>query len=86
MIANVHEAKSQLSKLLDAVERGEEVIITRRGNGVNRFRIVADEAPARPRAFGYLKGAFPEGFDTDAADRAWDEIIDEWWEKEQGES
>lgn len=38
--ANVHQAKTQLSKLLDAAERGEEVVITRRGSGVNRFRLV----------------------------------------------
>jgi prevent-host-death family protein len=86
MIANVHEAKSQLSKLLDAVERGEEVIVTRRGSGVNRFRIVADVAPARPKAFGYLTGVLPPFDAWDEADRALDEIIDEWWEKEQNES
>jgi prevent-host-death family protein len=37
---NVHQAKTQLSKLLDAAKRGEEVVITRRGHGVNRFRLV----------------------------------------------
>lgn len=36
----MHQAKSQLSKLLDAAERGEDVVITRRGPGVNRFRLV----------------------------------------------
>ncbi|MCU1422688.1 MAG: prevent-host-death family protein [Microbacteriaceae bacterium] len=78
MIANVHEAKSQLSKLLDAVERGEEVIITRRGNGVNRFRIVADEAPARPQAFGYLKGVLPPFDEWVDADAEFGRVIDEW--------
>ena len=81
MIANVHEAKSQLSKLLDAVERGEEVVITRRGNGVNRFRIVAEEAPTRPQAFGYLKGVLPPFDEWDQADSAVDEIIEEWYRK-----
>ncbi|MBL4556457.1 MAG: type II toxin-antitoxin system prevent-host-death family antitoxin [Rhodobacteraceae bacterium] len=31
MQASVHEAKTHLSRLLDAVERGESVVITRRG-------------------------------------------------------
>lgn len=31
MQASVHEAKTNLSKLLEAVERGERVIITRHG-------------------------------------------------------
>lgn len=37
------EAKTKLSKLLDKVEAGEEVIITRRGKEV--ARLVASEAP-----------------------------------------
>ena len=44
------QARQNLSRLLDAAERGEEVIVERRGV---RFRIVAEpvelaEAPARP--------------------------------------
>ena len=31
---NIHEAKTQLSRLLAAVERGEEVIIARAGNPI----------------------------------------------------
>lgn len=33
-IINVHEAKTQLSKLLEAVERGEEFVIARAGKPV----------------------------------------------------
>lgn len=80
MIANVHEAKSQLSKLLDAVERGEEVVITRRGAGVNRFQIVAMPQKDWSHLFGALKGSFGEDIDYEAADRAMDEIWDEWFE------
>ena len=32
MQASVHEAKTHLSKLLEAVARGERVVITRRGH------------------------------------------------------
>ena len=42
---NVHEAKTQFSRLLDCVLQGEEVRITR--NGVP----VAELVPARKRAF-----------------------------------
>jgi antitoxin (DNA-binding transcriptional repressor) of toxin-antitoxin stability system len=80
MIANVHEAKSQLSKLLDAVERGEEVVITRRGNGVNRFLIVAEPQRDWSHLFGALKDSFPDDIDYEAADRAMDEIWNEWFE------
>lgn len=50
-IVNVHEAKSILSALLAAVERGEEVVIARNGTPV--ARLVAAETPRRPR-FGSL--------------------------------
>jgi prevent-host-death family protein len=38
---NVHEAKSNLSRLLDMAERGEEVVVARHGRPV--ARIVAME-------------------------------------------
>ena len=68
MIANVHAAKSQLSKLLDAVERGEEVIITRRGSGTNRFLLVPAPLPRRRELFGALKGQIVYSPDFDSAD------------------
>ena len=79
MIVNVHQAKSQLSKLLDAVERGEDVIITRRGAGVGRYRIVPAPVADRSKMFGALKGQIE--IDFDAADREMDEIWDEYFEK-----
>jgi prevent-host-death family protein len=54
--ANVHEAKTNLSKLLDAAERGEQVFITRRGPGVNRFALVPAPRPSRGELFGALRG------------------------------
>ena len=38
---NLAEAKARLSELLDRVEAGEEVVITRRGREVARIRGVA---------------------------------------------
>lgn len=34
---NIHEAKSQLSKLLERVQRGEEIVIARAGTPVARL-------------------------------------------------
>lgn len=42
---NVHEAKTQLSKLLEAVERGEEVTIARNGRPVATLNRI--ESPRR---------------------------------------
>ena len=36
-VVNVHEAKTQLSRLLAQVEAGEEVVIARRGQPVARL-------------------------------------------------
>jgi len=59
----VHEAKTHLSRLLDAVAAGEEVLITRRGQPA--ARLVALRAGS-PRAFGMDRGRLdiPEDFDA----------------------
>lgn len=66
--ANVHEAKTNLSKLLDAAARGEEVVITRRGAGVTRFALVAIPSPRRAELFGALRGEIIFAADFDQAD------------------
>ena len=37
-VYSIAEAKAQLSAIIDAVERGEEVVITRRGKAVARVQ------------------------------------------------
>ncbi|MGQ0575824.1 MAG: type II toxin-antitoxin system Phd/YefM family antitoxin [Pseudonocardia sp.] len=66
--ANVHEAKTNLSKLLDAAARGEDVVITRRGSGVTRFALVPIPAPRRSDPFGALRGQIVFAPDYDEAD------------------
>ncbi len=44
---NIHEAKSQLSKLLEQVERGDDVVIARAGVPVVRLIPVAKPEGAR---------------------------------------
>jgi len=46
------EAKAQLSKLIDRVESGEEVVITRHGRAV--ARVSAVEQPRKPIDFEAL--------------------------------
>jgi prevent-host-death family protein len=62
MIFTVHQAKTQLSRLIAAAEAGEEVIIARGDVPVVRLTPVA--ARKSVRAFGAFKGEFevPEGF------------------------
>ena len=62
MEASVHEAKTHLSRLIDAVLRGEEVTITRWGRPV--ARLVPMEPPRARRELGSAKGEFavPDDF------------------------
>jgi prevent-host-death family protein len=53
-ISNIHQAKSQLSKLIEMAERGEEVIIARAGKPV--VRLVPYRASNEPRQGGQWKG------------------------------
>jgi prevent-host-death family protein len=55
---NVHEAKTHLSKLLDRVEHGEEIVIARNGKPV--AQLVAPRPRAgRRRGYGVWKGKAP---------------------------
>ena len=65
MQVNVHEAKSQLSRLLGLVEQGETVIIARNGQPV------AELVPAR------RKPGFPFGI---ARDEPLAPAGDAWWQ------
>jgi len=60
---NVHEAKTQLSRLLQEVEDGEEIVIARAGKPV--AKLVAHEPERKPREPGWAKGRIEilEGFD-----------------------
>lgn len=51
MQVTIHEAKTQLSRLIAAVERGEEVIIARRSIPVARLVPIETERPKRSLGF-----------------------------------
>ena len=65
---NVHEAKTQLSRLLAAVEAGEEVLISRAGKPI--ARLVDLQPKPRRRPLGLLEGKFavPDDFDAPLPD------------------
>jgi prevent-host-death family protein len=64
MLVNVHQAKSQLSRLLELVEEGETVVITRHGEPV------AELVPVRRNA------GFPFGI---AREEPLVPSGDDWW-------
>ena len=61
VVVNVHQAKTQLSRLLAQVETGEEVVIARRGEPV--ARLVGCKPPGK-RQPDVLKGkvTVPDSF------------------------
>ena len=65
---NVHEAKTQFSKLLARVERGHEVLISRAGKPVARL-VPHQTKPPRP-VFGADRGRLvvPDDFDQPLPD------------------
>ena len=61
---NIHEAKTHLSRLVDAAAKGEPFIIAKAGKPL--VKVVPVEAPAAPRRLGFMRGEFsvPDDFDT----------------------
>lgn len=64
VMVNIHEAKTHLSRLLAAVERGEEVMSARAGQPIARLSAIHETAGER--ALGRDAGAFevPDDFDA----------------------
>ena len=70
MIVNIHAAKTHLSKLIERMEAGEEVIIARAGTPVARLAPIAksESAPEKGSWLGSLRGQIwiaPDAFDRD---------------------
>ena len=75
MTVSVHEAKTQLSRLLDLLEEGEEVLIERHGRLV--ARLVRANAVKKPQ-LGGMKGeiSWKEGWEKPLSD----EDSEAFWE------
>ena len=65
---NIHEAKTQLSRLVADAAKGEPFIIAKAGRPM--VKVTAVQAPRAPKRLGYLKGAFTVPDDFDAMGRA----------------
>jgi prevent-host-death family protein len=61
---NIYEAKTNLSRLVDAVGAGEEVVIARAGKPVARLVPIEPRRPVRRP--GFLKGKIRIADDFDA--------------------
>ncbi|WP_207895071.1 type II toxin-antitoxin system Phd/YefM family antitoxin [Tepidimonas ignava] len=77
-VVNIHQAKAHMSELLDAVERGETVVIARRNKPVAELRPVTQAPPATRRPIGLAQGMIeiaPDAF----APMSEDELAD-WYD------
>lgn len=68
----MHEAKTHFSKLLERVERGEEIVIARAGRPIAKLVPFTDPGAGR-RPFGLFKGQIWMSDDFD------DPLPDEFW-------
>jgi prevent-host-death family protein len=73
--ANIAEAKARLSALIEAVERGEEVVLARAGKPVARIAPYAAKPVRRPgilKEIGWVGEPTPyEAFEPDPDHTAW---------------
>ena len=62
---NIHEAKTHLSRLVDAAANGEPFIIAKSGKPLVRVIAVDAPLPGKTRRLGFLQGqiAVPDDFD-----------------------
>jgi prevent-host-death family protein len=70
---NVYEAKSQLSKLLEQVENGDEIVIARNGRPI--AKLVPLQRRTEPRVPGAWQGKVWMADDFDETD---EELIELW--------
>jgi prevent-host-death family protein len=65
---NIHEAKTQLSKLVDQAAKGETFVIAKAGKPL--VKVAGLDAPDAPQRLGFLAGeiAVPKDFDRMGVD------------------
>lgn len=69
-IVNIHEAKTNLSRLMEKVAKGESFIIAKAGKPIGKVVPIGEVEKPKKRRIGFMKGMFktPEDFDTMMAD------------------
>jgi len=67
---NIHEAKTQLSKLVEEASRGEPFVIAKAGKPMVRVTALTTPSAAQVRRLGFLLGQIrvPEDFDRMGAE------------------
>jgi prevent-host-death family protein len=67
---NIHEAKTQLSKLVEMAARGEPFVIAKAGKPLVKVSPLDAPEPHRLKRFGFLAGQIkvPEDFDRMGAE------------------
>jgi len=73
MLINVHDAKTNFSKLLEQAHAGQEIILAKAGKPYARMMPLAPAPPKRQR--GRLKGIIDDAFFDplpDAESNAWE--------------
>ena len=62
---NIHEAKTQLSKLVDKASKGESFIIAKAGKPIVKVMALGAPASSQVRRIGFLSGqiSVPDDFD-----------------------
>ena len=63
-MVNVHEAKTHLSRLLDRVSQGEEIVIARAGKPVARLVHISEQQERREPGSGLGRVVVGEDFDA----------------------
>jgi len=63
---NIHEAKTNLSKLVDLAARGEPFVIAKAGKPMVKVVPVSAPEPAQMKRIGFMEGEIevPDDFDT----------------------
>jgi len=72
-VFNMHQAKTNLSKLVELVERGEEVQIARSGTPVVTLSQAKPKSRPKFGEFTPILPLIPAGFDVDAPLPEWEE-------------
>jgi prevent-host-death family protein len=67
---NIHDAKTQLSKLVDQAAKGEAFVIAKAGRPLVKVTALDAPEPGQARRIGFLAGriAVPSDFDRMGAD------------------
>ena len=58
-VVNVHEAKTHLSRLLDEVQAGQEIVLARNGKPCAKLVPIGGR---KQRALGFVKGRLTDAF------------------------